>query len=627
MSGAADAPVRVGDVLAEKYRVEKVLGAGAMGVVVAARHIELNELWAIKFMLPAAVANAEGVERFLREARAAARLRSRHVAKVQDVGRLPNGAPYLVMEYLEGTDLKTLLEQRGTLPVAEAVRYLLQACEALAEAHAAGIVHRDLKPANLYLTREVNGAPCVKLLDFGIAKMPAAQGAMDMTATSELLGTPLYMSPEQMRSTRDVDARSDIWALGVILYRMLAGKTPFSGSTVTEICSAVIADRPEEISRIRRDLPPGLEALVFRCLEKSPAQRFQSVAELSAALAPFANAPAAVGSATVGPQASMGPGAVAAVTAGPAGGATYGPGAGTQSGAVAASATSATYGPGGGTQAMGNAGYGAAPPVSAGYTAPPAAAGYGAPANPNYGAPANPGYGAPPVTAAAPGYGPPQGASPYAPAPASTGYGAAPAPRKSSSTLLIIGALVAVLGGGGVAAAFFFSGGSSGQPSGSGASASAPANAASASSSAGSASASGAPASSSSSTARAGSGQQPASPGGGQARSFGVAASASASASVAAGGDNLPVGSSCKAASQCTSGFCVDGVCCDSACTSRCMACTGAKKHTGGDKGSCGFISGGEDPDHECGAGKRCDGDGSCVSMTPAQIKDLTGHN
>jgi tRNA A-37 threonylcarbamoyl transferase component Bud32 len=303
MSGA-EAPVRAGDILAGKYRVEKVLGAGAMGVVVAATHVDLLEVRAIKFMLPSMLGEAENVERFLREARAAVRLKSQHVAKIHDVGRLETGAPYIVMEHLQGSDLKTLLDARGVLPVAEAARYLIQVCEALTEAHALGIVHRDLKPANLFLTTGPTGAPCIKVLDFGIAKMSGGQGpAVDMTSTTALLGTPLYMSPEQMRSTRNVDARSDLWALGVILYRMLTGRTPFVGSSVTEICAAVVGDQPDPPAALRPDVSPPLAAIVMRLLEKSPAKRYASAAELSAALAPFAEgrAPLPAAAAPSGP--------------------------------------------------------------------------------------------------------------------------------------------------------------------------------------------------------------------------------------------------------------------------------------------------------------------------------------
>src|SRR5262245_18034417 len=224
MSGLPNAPVQPGDMLAGKYRVERVLGAGGMGVVVSAMHIDLEERRAIKLMHSADLANAQTVERFLREARAAARLRSDHVAKVHDVGRLETGAPYIVMELLVGEDLSHLLKARGPLPIEEAVLYILQACDAIGEAHAAGIVHRDLKPANLVLSRRPNGAPCVKVLDFGISKRTAPAGSAmlqsEITGTAEVIGSPHYMSPEQMRSTRNVDNRTDIWSLGVILYKL-----------------------------------------------------------------------------------------------------------------------------------------------------------------------------------------------------------------------------------------------------------------------------------------------------------------------------------------------------------------------------------------------------------------------
>ena len=260
-----------------------------MGIVFAARHIELQELRAIKLMLPSALGNAEGVERFLREARAAVRLRSRHIARVLDIGRTDDGAPFIVMEHLEGSDFRAVLESAGTLPVLDAVRYVAQACEGLAEAHAVGIVHRDLKPANLFLTREPNGEPCIKVLDFGIAKIGTAADApaLEMTKTAEIIGTPMFMSPEQMRSTRDVDARTDVWALGVILFRALTGQAPFRGTTITQLCAAVVADPAPPPSSLRAELPPGLEAILLRCLEKDPGRRYANAAELGAALAPF----------------------------------------------------------------------------------------------------------------------------------------------------------------------------------------------------------------------------------------------------------------------------------------------------------------------------------------------------
>src|SRR5579859_1664764 len=201
-------PVKEGDLLAGKYRVERVLGVGGMGIVVAARHEQLEQRVAIKFVRDEALDNKEAVERFLREARAAVRLKSEHAAKVLDVGTLESGAPYMVMEFLEGSDLAAVLVERGPLPVEEAAEYVLQACEAVAEAHAAGIVHRDLKPQNLFLARTVGGAPRVKVLDFGVSKTlhgnPTTGGGL--TQTRLMLGSPLYMSPEQMRSSRDVDA-------------------------------------------------------------------------------------------------------------------------------------------------------------------------------------------------------------------------------------------------------------------------------------------------------------------------------------------------------------------------------------------------------------------------------------
>lgn len=215
-----DMPVALGDVLAGKYRVDAVLGVGGMGIVVAATHLQLEQKVALKFLLPAAIQSPEAVERFLREGRAAVRLKSQNVAKVTDVGTLENGAPYMVMEFLHGADLAAVMAERGLLPVAEAVSYVLQACEAIAEAHSLGIVHRDLKPQNLFVTRKVDGRPLIKVLDFGISKSMDTQSGLSLTRTSSIMGSPLYMSPEQMRSSKNVDQRSDIWAIGVVLYEI-----------------------------------------------------------------------------------------------------------------------------------------------------------------------------------------------------------------------------------------------------------------------------------------------------------------------------------------------------------------------------------------------------------------------
>jgi serine/threonine-protein kinase len=282
------AGVREGDLLAGKYRIEKILGAGGMGVVVAAHHIQLDEKVAIKFLLPEALGSPEAVARFAREARAAVKIKSEHVARVIDVGTLDTGAPYMVMEYLDGADLAARLRQRGPLSVDDAVTFSLQTCEALADAHALGIIHRDLKPANLFVTRRTDGTDCIKVLDFGISKLtsPAVGSSnMAMTRTSALMGSPIYMSPEQMASARNVDVRSDIWALGVTLYELLAGVPPFAGETITELCTKVLTAPTPKVRDRRPEVPEALELVIDRCLEKDPGKRFPNVAALAIALA------------------------------------------------------------------------------------------------------------------------------------------------------------------------------------------------------------------------------------------------------------------------------------------------------------------------------------------------------
>jgi serine/threonine protein kinase len=278
-----------GQVIADKYRVERVLGEGGMGYVVAAYHLKLDQRVALKFLKPEALKHAHVVQRFAREARAAAKIRGEHVARVIDVGDLPSGAPYIVMEYLEGEDLGQRLHQRGSLPVQEAVGYLLQACEALAEAHAAGIVHRDLKPPNLFLARTAGRIPILKVLDFGISKAldETQEGGRNLTSTSMIMGTPHYMSPEQLRSSRDVDQRSDIWALGVVLFELITGQPPFDGENATAVITSIVVEQPRTLFELRPDAPPELWSVLQRCLAKSRTERFASVLELARALAPF----------------------------------------------------------------------------------------------------------------------------------------------------------------------------------------------------------------------------------------------------------------------------------------------------------------------------------------------------
>ena len=246
----------VGDILAGKYRVDRVLGEGGMGVVVAATHIQLDERVALKFMLPAALEAPGATERFLREARAAVKLKSEHVAKVLDVGTLENGSPYIVMEYLDGTDVAGMLARAGKRPAAEACDYLIQVCDALSEAHGLGIVHRDLKPANLFVTRRSNSDPLVKVLDFGISKVTTlSDSASALTKSSVMLGSPLYMSPEQMKSSRDVDTRTDIWSLGVILYESLSGRVPFDGDTIGALMAKVLVESPPPMEDVSGRTP------------------------------------------------------------------------------------------------------------------------------------------------------------------------------------------------------------------------------------------------------------------------------------------------------------------------------------------------------------------------------------
>jgi eukaryotic-like serine/threonine-protein kinase len=275
-------PVPEGTVLQGKYQVGRLLGRGGMGVVVAARHLLLDTDVALKFLL---TTEPDVVERFSREARAAARIQSEHVGRVLDVGALPDGSPFMVMEYLAGEDLSRVLE-RGAISVTDAVDYLLQACEAIAEAHALGIVHRDLKPANLFLARRALGRSMVKVLDFGISRGGATASRLTLTGTG-VLGSPQYMSPEQWMEARAVDARSDVWSLGVVLYEMIAGHRPFEGNSLAAIFTAIAHGAPPPLPA---SIPPALAEAVLRCLEKDQTRRFSDVPSLAVAIAGFGSA-------------------------------------------------------------------------------------------------------------------------------------------------------------------------------------------------------------------------------------------------------------------------------------------------------------------------------------------------
>ncbi len=291
VSSASDPPfARPGEVVAEKFRVEQVLGRGGMGIVVAATHLQLGQRFALKFLIADGATQPDAGARFLREAQAAARLRSEHVGRVTDVGTLPGDVPYMVMEFLEGQDLAQVIEERGMLPIPEATGYVLQACEALAEAHSLGIVHRDLKPSNLFLTRRTDGSPLIKVLDFGIAKCLDDTGlaSANLTGTAVAVGSPHYMSPEQIRSARDVDFRTDIWSLGAVLYELLTGKTPFIAKTLSGLLVEISVGPPRALRESRPEVPLELEQLVLGCLEKDPARRPQTMEQLARALTPLA---------------------------------------------------------------------------------------------------------------------------------------------------------------------------------------------------------------------------------------------------------------------------------------------------------------------------------------------------
>ncbi|MBX3224279.1 MAG: protein kinase [Labilithrix sp.] len=276
-----------GTILAGKFLVEGLLGRGGMGIVLAARHQQLDQKVAIKLLLEEARKHPDVVERFAREARAAAKIQGEHVARVIDVGVLEDGAPYMVMEHLEGRDLAAELRARGRLSVGEVVRWILEACEAIAQAHAARIVHRDLKPGNLFLARQPDGRSLVKVLDFGISKS-VDPNAPALTKTSSLVGTPYYMAPEQLTAAKSVDTRADIWALGVIMYELVAGHPPFDAQSMPEIVAAILTNQPAPLDSVRAGVPEGLARAVERCMKSNPEDRYPSVAAVAYSIAPFA---------------------------------------------------------------------------------------------------------------------------------------------------------------------------------------------------------------------------------------------------------------------------------------------------------------------------------------------------
>jgi eukaryotic-like serine/threonine-protein kinase len=281
-----------GETIAGKYVIEGPCGRGGLAVVLSAMHLGLDRRVAIKVLLPEWAGDAEVVRRFVREGRTATRIKSEHVVRVFDVGTLESGAPYLVLEFLEGHNLEDIVTNWGPIAVPTAIDWVLQASEAIAEAHAHGIVHRDLKPANLFLTRRADGSACIKVIDFGLSKLtdPRLRGVSKITLPTDVMGSPHYMAPEQLRATCDADERTDLWALGAVLHELITGQPPFSGQTVAEICATVLTQPTPRISSIRANAPPGLERAILRCLEKAPEARFANVAEMAYAIAPFGTA-------------------------------------------------------------------------------------------------------------------------------------------------------------------------------------------------------------------------------------------------------------------------------------------------------------------------------------------------
>ena len=277
-----------GTVIGSRFRVESELGRGGMGVVLRGVD-ETNRPVAIKVLLPEAVEHPEAVPRFVNEARAARELTSEHSVRVIDAGTLDSGLPFMVMELLDGEDLSTQLEKRGAFSITDACDAVIDACDALAEAHSRGMVHRDLKPANLFAARGADGRVRVKVLDFGVSKVAAQIRQMALTSTGTALGTPYYMAPEQLKSAKGVDARADIWSLGVVLYELLTGTLPFDGKSFGMLFMQIVSEDPKPIHLRKPEIPVGLSEIVETCMKKDREQRYADLSALVQELAKFAS--------------------------------------------------------------------------------------------------------------------------------------------------------------------------------------------------------------------------------------------------------------------------------------------------------------------------------------------------